>query len=68
MGWHRWFVVGSVFFAVTSLMVLLNSFDEAYLGEDDSVLSRFRYRSTWFLMVVSGVFCTLGASPLRRCR
>ncbi len=57
-------MVGSVSFAVTSLMVLLNSFDETYLGEDDSVLSRFRYRSTWLLMVVSGVFCTLGEGAL----
>lgn len=53
--------MGSVFFAVTSLMVLLNSWDDVeYLGQDDSILSRFRYRSTWVLMVISGVFCTLG--------
>lgn len=63
---RRWFVVGSVCFAVTSLMVLLNSFqEEEYLGADDSVLSRFRYRATWLLMVVSGFFCTLGASMPR---
>lgn len=53
--------MGSVFFAVTSLMVLLNSWDQQeFLGEDDSILSRYRYRSTWVLMVISGVFCTLG--------
>lgn len=48
-------------FAVTSLMVLANSWEEEeFLGEDDSILSRYRYRSTWLLMVISGVFCTLG--------
>lgn len=42
-------------------MVLLNSWEDVeYLGQDDSILSRFRYRSTWVLMVISGVFCTLG--------
>ncbi len=53
--------MGSVLFALTSLMVLANSWEsERFLGEDDSILSRYRYRSTWLLMVISGVFCTLG--------
>ena len=56
----RWFVVGSVLLTITSAVILYNDFD-VVLGEDDSTLTRFHYRGTWFLMIVSGVFFTLGS-------
>ncbi len=46
-------------FVVSSAVVLYNSFEEE-IGTDDSFLSRYRYRSTWVLMIICGVFCTLG--------
>lgn len=46
-------------FVASSVVVLYNSFDEE-IGSDDSFLSRYRYRSTWVLMIICGVFCTLG--------
>ena len=55
-----WFVVGSVAFVVSSVVMLENSFHHE-LGDDDSFLSRFRYRASWVLMIISGVFCTLGS-------
>jgi hypothetical protein len=57
--YYRWFVVGSVLFTGTSIFILWNSFSEA-LGQDDSDLDGFHYRATWVLMIISGVFCTLG--------
>ena len=56
----RWFTIGSVVYAVTSLVVFINSYIPV-LGEDDSTLSRFRFRASWLLMVVSGLFFTLGS-------
>jgi hypothetical protein len=56
---NRWFTIGSILFAVTSVLILANSFNGA-LGEDDSSLDGYHYRATWILMIVSGVFCTLG--------
>jgi len=55
-----WFVVGSLFVVIASSITLVNSFD-AILGTDDSFLSRFHYRATWVLMVISGSFFTLGS-------
>mmetsp|Transcript_11728 Transcript_11728/g.25625 ORF Transcript_11728/g.25625 Transcript_11728/m.25625 type:complete len:440 (-) Transcript_11728:534-1853(-) len=57
-----WFVIGSVGFVITASIALANSYDfEHLLGEDDSTLSSSDYRATWWLMVVSGIFCTLGS-------
>ena len=55
----RWFVIGSIMFVATSAVMLLNSFDRM-LGEDDSVLDKGYYRWSWVLMIVCGIFCTLG--------
>lgn len=44
---------------VTSGVILYNSFDEV-IGDDDSFLSPKRYRATWALMLISGIFFTLG--------
>ena len=54
-----WFVLGSGLFLATSCAVLHNTYD-GVLGTDDSVLSEQRYRDTWILMIISGIFCTLG--------
>lgn len=58
---RRWFTIGSILFAVTSVFILVNSFSNT-LGEDDSTLDGYHYRATWILMIISGVFCTLGKS------
>jgi len=54
----RWFTIGSILFAVTSVFILFNSFTST-LGEDDSDLDGYHYRATWLFMVISGVFFTL---------
>ena len=53
-------MIGSILFAVSSGLVIQNSFDTK-MGEDDSVLSPNEYRETWILMTISGIFCTLGS-------
>jgi hypothetical protein len=61
----RWFVIGSIFFVISSAMILANSFTKD-LGDDDSILSNYHYRATWVLMTISGVFCTLGSLAFMR--
>eukprot|EP00600_Ochromonadales_sp_CCMP1393_P004390 CAMPEP_0174960330 /NCGR_PEP_ID=MMETSP0004_2-20121128/3648_1 /TAXON_ID=420556 /ORGANISM="Ochromonas sp., Strain CCMP1393" /LENGTH=568 /DNA_ID=CAMNT_0016208699 /DNA_START=212 /DNA_END=1918 /DNA_ORIENTATION=+ len=57
-----WFVVGSIGFVGTAVIALANSYQsQQILGTDDSGLSEEDYRTTWCLMVISGVFCTLGS-------
>lgn len=57
-----WFVIGSISFFVASAMVLGNSYEkDPPLGDDDSLLSREDYRATWVLMIISGIFSTLGS-------
>jgi len=57
-----WFIIGSIAFVISSAVILANSFTHD-IGDDDSILSRFQYRSSWVLMLISGIFCTLGNSP-----
>ncbi len=45
-------------------MILVNSYDD-YLGSDDSTLNTYSYRISWILMIVCGIFCTLGMPFLR---
>ena len=48
-------------FVVTSVVVLANSYhQDQVLGSDDSTLNATDYRATWILMLISGIFCTLG--------
>jgi hypothetical protein len=56
----RWFVLGSILFVITSVIILDNSIDNNYLGTDDSVLPTASYRWSWILTIICGVFCTLG--------
>ncbi len=65
----RWFVVGSVAFMVSSVVMVANSYHTPLLdlGEDDSGLSPAKFRATWLLMVISGLFSTLGALCLWVC-
>lgn len=44
----------------TSVVVLANSYTKP-LGTDDSALDQYNYRVSWALMIVCGVFCTLGS-------
>mmetsp|Transcript_886 Transcript_886/g.1371 ORF Transcript_886/g.1371 Transcript_886/m.1371 type:complete len:607 (-) Transcript_886:213-2033(-) len=60
-----WFAIGSVLFVITSVMILINSFGKS-LGEDDSALDGYHYRATWVLMIISGIFGTLGAMAFMR--
>ena len=42
-------------------MIVANSYDEnQLLGSDDSRLDSIKFRATWILMIVSGIFCTVG--------
>ena len=45
---------------ITSAIVLANDFNPV-LGEDDSTLSTSHYRGSWVLMIISGIFFTLGS-------
>jgi hypothetical protein len=45
---------------ITSIVILVNSYHES-LGNDDSDLDRHRYRATWYLMIFSAAFFTLGS-------
>ena len=44
-------------------MMVVNSYDD-YLGSDDSTLGTYSYRVSWYLMIVCGVFCTLGENDM----
>lgn len=57
---HRWYVIASIAFTISSGVILDNSF-MTELGDDDSFLSRYRYRASWALMIISGAFFTLGS-------
>lgn len=61
-----WFVIGSLSVILFSSIVLANDFT-IILGEDDSLLSKFHYRATWELLILSGVFFTLGSLAFVRC-
>lgn len=52
-------MIGSILFVVSSVMILINAYDK-YIGEDDSTLPTSSYKASWILMIVCGVFCTLG--------
>ncbi len=56
--------MGSVAFVISALIMLLNSYHthaaSLDLGTDDSGLSPDQFRATWVLMVLSGIFSTLG--------
>jgi hypothetical protein len=52
-------------FVATSALILANSYTRE-LGQDDSVLSDNFYRWSWILMIVCGVFCTLGMATALR--
>ena len=46
---------------LTSVMIVVNSYHtDEYLGTDDSSLGNKPFRATWILVLISGVFCTLG--------
>jgi hypothetical protein len=58
---HRWFVIGSIGFMLTSALTLANSYDShELLGQDDSTLTLEDYRATWWLMTISGIFLIFG--------
>jgi uncharacterized BrkB/YihY/UPF0761 family membrane protein len=52
--------VGSVLMVITSCIILSNDFDHI-MGDDDSTLTRFHYRGSWVLMIISALFFTLGS-------
>jgi hypothetical protein len=45
---------------ITSCIILSNDFDHI-MGDDDSTLTRFHYRGSWVLMIISALFFTLGS-------
>ena len=40
--------------------------DDAFVGEDDSTLSRDYYRASWWIMVLSAIFCLFGSIAFAR--
>jgi hypothetical protein len=58
----RWFVFGSIFITISSLLVVINE-QQGYefMGDDDSYLSPAKYTDSWILLAVSGFFFTLGS-------
>ena len=56
-----WFVVGSIYVVVAASITLANGFDDKFLGDDSSEMSDYHYRATWVLVLLSGVFFTLGS-------
>lgn len=62
----RWFVVASILFTISSAVVLNNSLESFYLGEDDSFLDPLRYRISWILMTISGAFFVVGSMAFVR--
>ena len=62
-----WFVVGSLFITVISIFVLLSTYYQTPLGTDDSILSILEFRVAWILLIISGVFFTIGSLAFVRC-
>lgn len=60
-----WFVLGSVLFVISSLAVFFNSFG-GDLGSDDSTLTPDKFRGAWFMMILSGIFASLGSMAFVR--
>lgn len=56
-----WFAIGSIFVVIAASVVLANGFNDKFLGDDNSNLSDFHYRATWFLILISGLFFTAGS-------
>lgn len=56
----RWFVFGSVFVTIISLVTLVNNFI-ILVGTDDSNLPETYYCVAWSLLVFSGIFLSVGS-------
>lgn len=58
----RWFVFGSIFITIVSVIVIVNK-QRGYnfMGDDDSYLSPAKYLDSWILLSVSGFFFTVGS-------
>ena len=61
----RWFVFGSIFITISSIVVLFNK-EYLFLGDDDSELSPAKYEDSWMLLIASGVFFTIGSMAFVR--
>jgi hypothetical protein len=62
-----WFIIGSVLFMLSSIIVVINSdINRIHMGTDDSILNEREYDATWVLMSISGFFYTLGSVAFMR--
>jgi len=62
-----WFVVGSVYIVIAGAIVLANNYNTSILGEDDEVsIDDFTFRTSWALVILSGLFFTLGSMAFVR--
>ncbi len=59
-------MIGSLFILFIAIIVLLSTFHDTILGEDDSVLTNDQFRVIWYLLIFSGVFFTLGSAAFLR--
>ena len=50
---------------IFSSVILYNSYHNI-IDNDDSILSRYHYRSNWILIIISGIFFTLGSMAFLR--
>lgn len=55
-----WFVFGSLWVMLVSLIVLCSTYYDTILGTDDSTLTESSFRVLWILLFISGFFFTLG--------
>lgn len=56
-----WFVWGSIFITVVSIVVLITTYKDTIIGHDDSVLDTRRFREEWILLAISGFLFILGS-------
>ena len=63
-----WYVIGSAFGVVFPIMIILGNHNphvKAFKYDDD-LLHEFAFDATWILMIVSGIFFTLGSGAFLR--
>ena len=61
-----WYLFGSLFMTVIASVVLWSTYEETKLGTDDSILPVLEFRMAWILMILSGLFFTIGSAAFMR--
>lgn len=61
-----WWTFASLFTLVVAVIVLANNYDHRILGPDPSLLEQDAYRASWWMVIVMGIFCTIGSLGFMR--